>query len=37
MTMEAAVAKLMWVLGQTGQPDQVRELFYRPVQHDVIR
>ena len=37
MTLEAAAAKLMWVLGQTDQPDRVRELFYRPVENDVIR
>ena len=37
MTLEAAAAKLMWALGQTRDPDQVRELFYRPVQFDVIR
>ena len=36
MTLEAAVAKLMWVLGQTRASEQVRELFYRPVQHDII-
>ncbi|MDD6159814.1 MAG: asparaginase [Oscillospiraceae bacterium] len=27
MTTEAAVTKLMWVLGQTGDPEQVRALF----------
>ena len=37
MTLEAATAKLMWVLGQTRDPEQVRELFWRPVQFDVIR
>ena len=37
MTLEAATAKLMWTLGQTRDPEQVRELFYRPVQFDVIR
>lgn len=37
MTLEAAATKLMWVLGQTRDPEQVRELFYRPVQFDVIR
>ena len=37
MTLEAAAAKLMWVLGQTREPEQVRELFYRPVQCDLIR
>ena len=36
MTLEAAATKLMWVLGRTGRPEEVRELFYRPVQHDVI-
>ena len=37
MTLEAAVTKLMWVLGQTGDPREIRELFYRPVQFDVIQ
>ena len=37
MTLEAAVTKLMWVLGQTRDPRQVRELFYRPVQWDILR
>lgn len=37
MTLEAAAAKLMWVLGQTSEPERIRELFYRPVQHDLIR
>lgn len=37
MTLEAAAAKLMWVLGQTNEPERIRELFYRPVQHDLIR
>lgn len=36
MTLEAAATKLMWVLGQTESPEKIRELFYRPVQHDVI-
>ena len=37
MTLEAAVTKLMWVLGQTSDPDEIRELFYRPVQNDMIQ
>ena len=37
MTLEAATAKLMWVLGPTGDPREIRELFYRPVQFDVIQ
>ena len=37
MTLEAAATKLMWVLGQTKEPARVRELFYRPVENDLIR
>ena len=37
MTLEAAATKLMWVLGQTSNPQRIRELFYRPVQFDVIQ
>lgn len=35
MTTEAIVTKLMWILGQTTDPEQVRSLFYRPVQNDL--
>ena len=34
MTTEALVAKTMWVLGQTRDPDEVARLFYRPVNFD---
>lgn len=34
MTTEALVAKTMWALGQSNDPAQIRELFYRPVNHD---
>jgi len=37
MTLEAATAKLMWVLGQTEKPEEIRAMFYREVQHDLIR
>ena len=37
MTMEAAVTKLMWILGQTAQAHEISHLFYQPVQHDLIR
>jgi len=37
MTLEATAAKLMWVLGQTDRPEEIRTLFYRPVQNDLIR
>lgn len=34
MTVEAIVAKAMWALGQTRDPEAVAELFARPVNHD---
>lgn len=36
MTTEALVAKLMWALGQTRDRQRIRELFYRPVNHDRV-
>ena len=36
MTLEATVTKAMWVLGQTRRPELFRELFYRPVNHDLL-
>ena len=37
MTMEAAVTKLMWAMGQTGDQQELRRLFCQPVQVDIIR
>ena len=37
MTMEAAVTKLMWAMGQSERPEEIRRLFYRPVAFDMIR
>lgn len=34
MSTEALVAKTMWVLGQTRNPQKIRELFYREINHD---
>ena len=34
MTTEALVAKTMWALGQSRDPQKIRELFYREVNHD---
>lgn len=34
MTCEALVAKTMWALGQTRDRDELRELFYKPVNYD---
>lgn len=36
MTSEAVLAKLMWVLSQTHDFDEAEDLFYRPVQHDIL-
>ncbi len=37
MTLEAAVTKLMWILGQTDDLEEIRQMFYTPVQNDLIR
>ena len=34
MTTEALVAKTMWALGQTRDPQELARLFYEPVNHD---
>lgn len=36
MTTEAAYAKIMWILAQTKDPDEVGRLFYTPVSHDIL-
>lgn len=36
MTTEAALAKLMWILEQTRDENEVRRLFYTPVAHDIL-
>ena len=36
MTTEAALAKLMWILGQTDDPAEVRRLFCTPISHDLL-
>ena len=36
MTPEATVVKLMWILAQTREPQEIRRLFYTPVQSDII-
>ena len=36
MTYESILAKLMWILGQTSDPKQIKELFYKPVNYDLI-
>lgn len=36
MTLESTVTKLMWVLGQTGEREEIRRLFYTPVNYDLL-
>ncbi len=36
MTTEAAVAKLMWILAQTNDAQEIRRLFCTPVSHDLL-
>ncbi len=36
MTTEAAVCKLMWILGRTRDFSEARTLFYRPVARDIL-
>lgn len=36
MTSEAALAKLMWVLGRTNDFEKAKALFYQPIHHDIL-
>lgn len=36
MTTEAVVAKLMWILGQTNDRDEIRRLFSTPIANDLL-
>lgn len=36
MTTEAVVCKLMWILGQTNQPEQIKKLFYTNISNDIL-
>ena len=36
MTVEAVVTKLMWLLGETREFDQIRRGFYTPVAQDIL-
>ena len=37
MTIEAVVTKMMWILGLTKDPEQIKALFYEPVAHDLLK
>lgn len=36
MTTEALVAKIMWILGQTSEQEEIRSLFYKTINHDRV-
>lgn len=36
MTTEAALAKIMCILGKTNDPDEINRLFYEPVANDIL-
>lgn len=36
MTLESTVTKLMWVLGQTQDPHEIRRLFLSTIHHDLL-
>ncbi len=36
MTLESTVTKLMWVLGQSSGREEIRRLFYTPVNYDIL-
>ena len=37
MTSEACLAKLMWVLEQTHDINEIKKLFYSPIGNDILR
>ena len=36
MTYESILAKLMWILGQTKDDEEIKTLFYKTVNYDLI-
>lgn len=36
MTLEATVTKLMWILAQTREPMEIKELFYQTINRDIL-
>lgn len=36
MTLEATVTKLMWILGQTTNPEEIRNRFYQTINRDIL-
>ena len=36
MTLEAVVTKLMWILGKTKESEEIKKMFYTPVNYDIL-
>ncbi len=36
MTYESIITKLMWILAQTKKDDEIKRLFYKPINYDLI-
>ena len=36
MTLEATVTKLMWILAQTKDPHEIKKLFYKTINRDIL-
>ena len=36
MTYESILAKLMWILGQTKDEEEIKKLFYKSINYDLI-
>lgn len=36
MTLEATVTKLMWILGQTNDPQKMKSMFYTTINRDIL-
>lgn len=36
MTLEATATKLMWILSQTKDPEEIRRLFYKTINRDTL-
>ena len=36
MTLESTIAKTMWILGQSREPEKFRDLFYQTINHDML-
>ena len=36
MITEAVVSKLMWILGQTEDPEQIKDMFYTTISNDIL-